>query len=126
MCTYINQPLSFLHNLVSAVTNPHNNFQGVEPASLALGRVGDVTLVMVGSERPGTVAVYSIDHRNPQLTPVFHTFIVDIRDTSGTWQSLYDNRQASIIDPEDILYVWCSHFPYFLFLFLLEIHITVS
>lgn len=58
---------------------------------------------MIGGERPGVVAVYAIDNNNATLAPEFQIFILGITNTTGQWQELYDNRQASMIDPEDIM-----------------------
>lgn len=78
-------------------------FQGIEPASLAIGQIEDYTLIMVGSERPGTVALYTIDNSNSDMVPRFETFIYDVQDVADTWQNLYNHKKASMIDPEDIL-----------------------
>jgi len=60
---------------------------------------------MVGSERPGTVAIYTVDNTKVTLQPEFEVFVYDIPATGETWQKLYDDRRTSMIDPEDLLYV---------------------
>ena len=70
---------------------------------MATATFGNTTLIMVGSERPGSIAVYSIDNNRAKLKPVFETLITDFRATSGSWQDIYDNRQIGMIDPEDLL-----------------------
>lgn len=78
-------------------------FQGPEPESLAIAKLLDYTLIMVGNERPGVISIYSIDNNKSILKPKFTTLISDFRSTTGSWQEIYDNRQASMIDPEDLL-----------------------
>lgn len=80
-------------------------WQGLEPESLETATFGNYTLLMIGGERPGVVAVYAIDNNNATLAPEFQIFILGITNTTGQWQELYDNRQASMIDPEDIMWV---------------------
>lgn len=67
-----------------------------------MGHFGDFTLLMIGNERPGTIAVYSIDERVPYIAPTFQTFLTGIKRTDDTWENLYDRREISMVDPEDM------------------------
>lgn len=67
-----------------------------------MGHIGPYTLLFIGNERPGTVAVYTIDSRLSTLTPVFHTLLTAINRTDGTWGDLFNNREVAMLDPEDM------------------------
>jgi len=69
-----------------------------------MGHFGQTTLLFIGSERPGTVAVYSISENQHDTAPlpVFETLVHGISRHDDTWQNLYDARAVSMIDPEDI------------------------
>ncbi|WAR09968.1 GIGA3-like protein, partial [Mya arenaria] len=88
-------PKLFNTNFASADTGP-------ETESLAMGHFGHVSLLMIGNERPGTIAVYSIDERLPTISPKFETIIHGVTRTDDTWENLYNARAVSMLDPEDI------------------------
>ncbi|KAL4216275.1 hypothetical protein ACF0H5_024000 [Mactra antiquata] len=79
--------------------------KGPETESITMGHVNGVTLLMIGNERPGTIAVYSIDEKLPTPQPVFETMIHGISKTNDTWENLYSNADVSMLDPEDIRFV---------------------
>ena len=76
--------------------------QGPEVESLTIGRLGDITLLLIGNERPGTIAVYTIDERLPEIAPKFVTLFTGINKYNDTWENLYQNKEISMLDPEDI------------------------
>jgi hypothetical protein len=67
-----------------------------------MGHFGDTTLLLIGNERPGTIAVYTIDERLPEIAPTFVTFLTGINKFDDTWENMYDRREISMLDPEDI------------------------
>lgn len=77
-------------------------FQGSESESITIGKFGHYFVLFIGNERPGIVAVYTIDERLDTVTPVFQTMLTGVRDTTGTWGSLYEQRKVSMLDPEDM------------------------
>lgn len=62
----------------------------------------DITFILVSNEKPGTIAVYSIDERMPNLEPQFETMITGIARTNDTWEDLYASRELNMLDPESI------------------------
>ncbi|XP_052813914.1 mesenchyme-specific cell surface glycoprotein-like [Mya arenaria] len=109
-------PKLFNTNFASADTVDHSYDQrsddkGPETESLAMGHFGHVSLLMIGNERPGTIAVYSIDERLPTISPKFETIIHGVTRTDDTWENLYNARAVSMLDPEDIKFVPADESP---------------
>ncbi|KAH3707607.1 hypothetical protein DPMN_067017 [Dreissena polymorpha] len=57
---------------------------------------------MIGNERSGTIAVYSIDERLAAIAPKFETLIHGVTRLNDTWNNLYAARAVSMLDPEDV------------------------
>lgn len=68
-----------------------------------------MVVLFVGNERPGTVSIYSItDNLN---NPKFESIYSGIPDTNGTWEDMFNRKQISEVDPEDIRYTYNLHSP---------------
>lgn len=78
------------------------DLQGVETESIAMGKIGHFTLLFIGNERPGSIAVYTIDDRLDTISPRFHTLLTAVNRTDNTWGNLYDSRNVAMLDPEDM------------------------
>ena len=76
--------------------------KGIETESITLGKFGHYTVLFIGNERPGTIAVYTIDDRLDNVSPRFHTLLTGIDRTNDTWNNLYNDRAVTMLDPEDI------------------------
>lgn len=61
-----------------------------------------MVVLFVGNERPGTVSIYSIT--DDLYNPNFESIYSGIADKNGTWEDLFNRRQLSEVDPEDIRY----------------------
>ncbi|XP_067651558.1 mesenchyme-specific cell surface glycoprotein-like isoform X2 [Haliotis asinina] len=78
--------------------------KGLETEAVATGEIEGRTLLFVANERPGTIFVYSLD--SDVTKPEFHYIYSGIPETrTKSWQELYDDRQLSEIDCEDIKFV---------------------
>ena len=60
---------------------------------------------MVGNERPGSIAVYSVAAGG--MEPVFETLYTEgiPRDDSRTWRQMYDDGDLFAVDPEYLQWV---------------------
>jgi hypothetical protein len=65
--------------------------------SVHVAYIGDKVVIFVGNERPGSIAIFSID--NEVTKPKFQSLWVGIEETNGTWEELYNRRKISEIDP---------------------------
>ncbi|XP_053408058.1 mesenchyme-specific cell surface glycoprotein-like isoform X2 [Mercenaria mercenaria] len=92
-------------HLVAASMDSRSDNKGPETESVTMGHFGDTTLLMIGNERPGTIAVYTIDERLSEVAPTFVTLLTGINRTDDTWDNLYKNREISMLDPEDIRFI---------------------
>ena len=76
--------------------------QGPEPESLEIAEFGHYALVFVGNERIGSLSLFSIDKTSSAIEPKFEGMFHDIPRTNVTLETLYDNREVSMLDPEDL------------------------
>ncbi|XP_046549528.1 mesenchyme-specific cell surface glycoprotein-like [Haliotis rubra] len=84
--------------------------KGMETEAVATGELEGRTLLFVANERPGTIFVYSLD--SDVMKPEFHDIYTGIPSTrTKSWQELYDDRQLSEIDCEDIKFVSADKSP---------------
>ena len=60
--------------------------------------------MIVGNERPGTLFLFSIDKTSTAIEPKFEGLFHDNPRTDASWETLYNNREISMLDPEDIRY----------------------
>ncbi|WAR31036.1 M130-like protein, partial [Mya arenaria] len=90
---------------VSDSSDTRSDDKGPETESIAIGHIGDITLLFIGNERGSTIAVYTLDQTAAEITPQFETFIYGVGDSDETWGDLYTARDMSMVDPEDITYV---------------------
>ena len=79
----------------------HYSLQGPRPESVAVGRMGALTVIFVGSGSPGSVFVYSI-YKNIS-SPKFESVWASVGNTQNTWEELYGNRTVKGIDPKQIM-----------------------
>lgn len=83
--------------------------KGPECESVHVAYIGNKVVIFVGSERPGSIAIFAID--NEVTEPKFQSLWIGIEETDGTWEELYNRRKISEIDPEDIKYIPPVHSP---------------
>ncbi|XP_071092364.1 mesenchyme-specific cell surface glycoprotein-like isoform X1 [Haliotis cracherodii] len=107
---YVNNKDLFNGHLGDVTHRPFEDFdlrsrsKGVETEAVETGVVEGRTLLFVANERPGTIFVYSLD--TDVMKPEFHDIYTGIPDTrTKSWQEMYDDRQLSEIDCEDIKFV---------------------
>ncbi|KAH3707600.1 hypothetical protein DPMN_067010 [Dreissena polymorpha] len=96
---------------VTQTYDTRSDDKGPETESIAVGHFGHITLLMIGNERPGTIAVYSIDERLSSIAPKFETLIHGVTRLNDTWNNLYTARAVSMLDPEDIKFVPADQSP---------------
>lgn len=71
---------------------------------MEVATIGNTMLVFVSGERPGVIMVYAIDSTKTPPAPTFVTMITDIPiNETKTWDTVYNERLASMLDPEDIM-----------------------
>ncbi|GFS27690.1 mesenchyme-specific cell surface glycoprotein [Elysia marginata] len=77
--------------------------KGPEPESLAVEEINNRLYIFIGTERPGTIIVYSLgrDVSKPQFETVF---CGGIPDNSNTTRQNFEARQLYGLDAEDIRY----------------------
>ncbi|XP_067651115.1 mesenchyme-specific cell surface glycoprotein-like [Haliotis asinina] len=84
--------------------------KGPETESVAVGEVDGYTLFFAANERPGTIFTYSVkdDLSHPKFQHIYH----GIPETRGrTWKQMYDDRDLTEIDCEDMKFVHASQSP---------------
>ncbi len=77
--------------------------QGPSPESLYIGEVDGKTVIFIGIERPGMVAVYSLEEGS--ITPNFeslHYYGNYEAARNKTYGKMYTDRETHSNDPEDI------------------------
>ncbi|XP_052788897.1 mesenchyme-specific cell surface glycoprotein-like isoform X2 [Mya arenaria] len=96
---------------VSDSSDTRSDDKGPETESIAIGHIGDITLLFIGNERGSTIAVYTLDQTAAEITPQFETFIYGVGDSDETWGDLYTARDMSMVDPEDITFIAANDSP---------------
>ena len=74
--------------------------QGPECESLAIAHISGKVVLFVGNEQPGSIFIYTIT--DDITKPKFESIWTGIEEIDGTWSELYERRQISEMDPEDI------------------------
>lgn len=74
--------------------------QGPEPESLDYGIINDKTVIFVGVERPGMIAIYSLVP-GTDLDLQFESIHYN-GGRGDTWYKLWAERQARDLEPEDV------------------------
>lgn len=83
--------------------------KGPEVEDLAVAQIEGMTLLFVGLEKPGFIAIYSIPGDINAIK--FESLYSGISRTNDTFGALYDQRQLSEEDPEDIRYISAADSP---------------
>ncbi|XP_071089753.1 mesenchyme-specific cell surface glycoprotein-like [Haliotis cracherodii] len=84
--------------------------KGPETESVAVGEVDGYTLFFVANERPGTIFTYSV--KDDLSHPKFQHIYTGIPETRGrTWRQMYDDRDLTEIDCEDMKFISASKSP---------------
>ncbi|OWF56632.1 Mesenchyme-specific cell surface glycoprotein [Mizuhopecten yessoensis] len=87
-------------SVVSESKDSRSDAKGPEVESLAVVQDGNTTVIFVGIERPGLIAVYSIP--GDVSTIRFESLWSGITRTNDTFGNLYDQRLISDIGPDDL------------------------
>ncbi|XP_060067392.1 mesenchyme-specific cell surface glycoprotein-like [Ylistrum balloti] len=98
-----------LAEIVSTTKDSRSDDKGPEVEDLAVGEIGDLMLLFVGLERPGFIAIYSIPDGINSIQ--FESIYTGIPITNDTFEDLYNQRQISEIDPEDIRFISAQDSP---------------
>ena len=77
--------------------------QGMEPESLEVATVGNKTYIFVGTERMGTISIYSIAQGQLLTHPPKFEGIHRSGGLFQPWQQLYKDRNVGDVDPENIV-----------------------
>ncbi|OWF53101.1 Mesenchyme-specific cell surface glycoprotein [Mizuhopecten yessoensis] len=88
------------NDIVSVMKDSRSDDKGPEVEDLAVAQIGDLMLLFVGIERPGFIAIYSIPGDVGSIQ--FESVYSGIPRTNDTFGNLYDQRELSEKDPEDI------------------------
>ncbi|XP_041376810.1 mesenchyme-specific cell surface glycoprotein-like [Gigantopelta aegis] len=78
-----------------------STYRGPRPESVAVGRIGDLTVIFIGSGAPGSVFVYSV-HKNVS-SPKFESVWSSVGNTRNTWDELFGNRTLRVTDPRQLM-----------------------
>ncbi|XP_060075891.1 uncharacterized protein LOC132555559 [Ylistrum balloti] len=95
--------------IVSSTKDSRSDNKGPEVEGVEAAQIGDTTLVFLGIERPGLIAVYSISDDITSLK--FESMWTGITRSDETFSDLYDKRAISSVDPEDLRFVPTQHSP---------------
>ncbi|KAK6195224.1 hypothetical protein SNE40_000696 [Patella caerulea] len=83
--------------------------KGPECESLETAVIGGRLVIFVGNERPGSISIFSVG--DDFSTTRYESTYFGIPQSDVTFGSMYDQRNLSEIDPEDIRYVSPSDSP---------------
>ncbi|XP_046549456.1 LOW QUALITY PROTEIN: mesenchyme-specific cell surface glycoprotein-like [Haliotis rubra] len=99
-----------VHNRPVDDFDTRSDDKGPETESVAVGEVDGYTLFFAANERPGTIFTYSV--KDDLSHPKFQHIYSGIPETRGrTWQQMYDDRDLTEIDCEDMKFVHASKSP---------------
>ncbi|XP_069134905.1 mesenchyme-specific cell surface glycoprotein-like [Argopecten irradians] len=91
------------NDVVSSTMDSRSDNKGPEVEGLEAAQIGDTTVVFLGIERPGLIAVYTITDDVTNLK--FESLWTGIPRTDATFSDLYNTRSISAVDPEDLRYI---------------------
>ncbi|XP_078589140.1 mesenchyme-specific cell surface glycoprotein-like [Branchiostoma floridae x Branchiostoma japonicum] len=77
--------------------------KGPETEAVAIGSVGDQTVLFVANERSSTIMLYTLPDTD-LISPVFQSIYWPGKLT-GTWREAYESRTVGDVDPEDLRFV---------------------
>ena len=77
--------------------------QGCEPEVVELGSIDNTSLVFVGIERPGMIAVYVVNEENTDDIRMDFQSIYFSGGSNKTWEELYEERAVHALDVEDLV-----------------------
>ncbi|XP_060074635.1 mesenchyme-specific cell surface glycoprotein-like [Ylistrum balloti] len=97
-------------SIVSKTKDARSDARGPEVECLAVAKDGDSTVIFVGIERPGLIAIYSIPGSDVNAIK-FESLWSGIPKTNETYQSLYNQRVISDVGLDDLRYIPANESP---------------